>query len=339
MNYSKSNRKKRSPFLGLFILILILAALGWGGFSFWWSSQKAALNPSDTKLQAFVIEEGDSITTVSQKLEKQKLIRSSLVFKKSAQDSGKLNKIEPGTVKVSPSMTVDQIIDALSSGTVDKWVTLLEGWRVEQMAKAISEKLGVDEKEFIKAAKPYEGYLFPDTYLFNKEATVDDMVATLRNTFDQRYSEELKQKISAKGITPEQGVILASIVEREARSEKIRTEVAGILLKRFKVGMGLNADATVQYAKDSAALASGNLEKFWQPILQSDYQDVKSPYNTYIYVGFPPTPVANPSLMSLEAVANSNPNTPYVYYYHDSAGNTYYARTLDEHNENVANYH
>lgn len=319
------------------LVIVILILLFVGGFLYW-NHLKSPINPKDTKLQAFVIVEGDSLSTVSKKLEDQKLIRSSFIFKKTAQDSGKLEKITPGTVKISPAMSVEEIIHALTEGTVDKWVTLLEGWRVEQMAIQIEDKLGIKKDSFIKAAKPYEGYLFPDTYLFNNEATPEDIVSILRNTFDQRYSKEIKQKIQSKGLTPEQGVILASILEREARSDKVRTEIAGILLKRFKMGMALNADATVQYAKDSQELASGKIDKFWQPVTQADYRNVNSAYNSYLHAGFPPTPIANPSLSSLKAVANSDPNTPYVYYYHDMQGNTYYARTLDEHNSNVARY-
>lgn len=332
-------RPKKAPiFTRLFALLIFLAIIIFAGGFFYWNHLKSPINPKDTKLQAFVIVEGDSLSTVAKKLEEQKLIRSSVVFKKTAQDSGKLAKIIPGTVKVSPAMSVDEIIHALTEETVDKWVTLLEGWRVEQMGLQIEAKLGIEKDIFIKAAKPYEGYLFPDTYLFNNEATPEDIVSTLRNTFDQRYSKEIQQKISSKGITPEQGVILASIVEREARSDKVRTEIAGILLKRFRMGMALNADATVQYAKDSQRLASGKIDKFWQPITQADYKNVDSPYNTYLHAALPPTPIANPSLSSLNAVANADPNTPYVYYYHDSKGNTYYARTLDEHNQNVARY-
>lgn len=334
----RPKQKKASVFARLLVLFIIISILVIGGGFFYWNSLKSPVNPQDTKLQAFVIVEGDSLSSISQKLENKKLIKSSLVFKKTAQDSGKLKIVEPGTVKISPAMSVDEIIQALSEGTVDKWVTLLEGWRVEQIALQLESKLGIDKQAFITAATPYEGYLFPDTYLFNHEATPEDIVSTLRNTFNQRYTDDLKTKIRSKGLTDTQGVILASIIEREARSDKVRTEIAGILLKRFRMGMALNADATVQYAKDSERLAAGNLEKFWQPVTQSDYKDVVSTYNTYLHAGFPPAPIANPSLSSLNAVANSDPNTPYVYYYHDSQGNTYYARTLDEHNNNVAKY-
>lgn len=335
-NYHRQNKKTGVGKL-VILLLAIFVLLIMVGF-FYWNYLQSPVNPKDTQLQAFVIVEGDSLYTIAQKLEDQRLIKSSFVFRQVAKSDGRLSKIEPGTVKISAAMSIKDIINALTEGSVDRWVTLLEGWRVEQMGLQIEAKLGIKKDEFIKAAKPYEGYLFPDTYLFNKEATVEDLVSTLRNTFDQRYTKELQQKIRSKGITPEQGVILASIVEREARSDKVRTEIAGILLKRFKMGMALNADATVQYAKDSQRLASGDLEKFWQPITQADYKNVDSPYNTYLHAALPPTPIANPSLSSLNAVANANPNTPYVYYYHDTKGNTYYAKTLDEHNANVARY-
>jgi UPF0755 protein len=125
-------------------------------------------------------------------------------------------------------------------------------------------------------------------------------------------------------------------VEREGRSEKVRTEVAGVLLNRLEMGMKLDIDATVQYAKDSQKLKNDTLEKFWEPILVADYQGIVSPYNTYTNNGLPPKPICNPSLMSLKAVANADLNSPYVYYFHDSGGNSYYAKTLEEHNANVA---
>jgi UPF0755 protein len=160
----------------------------------------------------------------------------------------------------------------------------------------------------------------------------------MKNTFDSRFTTELQSQIRAQGLTPEEGVTLASLVEREARSDKVRTEVAGILLKRFKMGMKLDVDATVQYAKDSQTLKSGSRPtKFWQPITQEEYQSIKSPYNTYLNAGLPPTPICNPSLSSLKAVANANASTPYLFYYHDASGNTYYAKTLEEHNANVSN--
>jgi UPF0755 protein len=127
---------------------------------------------------------------------------------------------------------------------------------------------------------------------------------------------------------------LASLVEREGRSPQVRTEIAGILLKRYNMGMKLDLDATLQYA-----LGYQPQEKsWWKRHLTRDDKEIDSPYNTYTHRDLPPTPICNPSLSSLEAVANANPKTPYLYYYHDSKGNSYYAKTLEEHSNNVNNH-
>jgi len=200
------------------------------------------------------------------------------------------------------------------------------------MAERLNQQLNIEREEFIETSK--EGYMFPDTYLFPKGATVEYITDTLKKTFDARFTEELRSKIQSLGLTEEEGVILASIVEREGRSDQVRTMVASILLKRFKIGMALNADATLQYA-----LGYQKEEKsWWKRHLSREDKRIVSPYNTYLHAGLPPAPIANPGLSSIKAVANANPATPYLYYYHDSKGNSYYAKTLEEHNQNVANH-
>ncbi|MBI2593569.1 endolytic transglycosylase MltG, partial [Candidatus Daviesbacteria bacterium] len=263
-------------------------------------------------------------------------------FKLAAKNAG-LTGINAGDFVISPSMTSDEIIEVFKGGSADIKVTLIEGWRVEQIAAELNSKFKIkhslpigQNSKFIEAAKKYEGYLFADTYFFHPDATIETIIETLRANFERKYTQELQKKISAKGLTPEQGVILASIVEREGRSKEVRTKVASILLKRFNMGMKLDADATVQYAKDSLKLKNGTLEKFWQPVVITDYTGVVSPYNTYLNNGFPPGPISSPSLMSLEAVADANSDIPYLYYFHDSEGNSYYAATLEEHRANVA---
>ena len=156
----------------------------------------------------------------------------------------------------------------------------------------------------------------------------------MRKTFDSRFTDTLRSQIRSKGLTQDQGVILASIVEREGRSEEVKRMIASILLKRFKIGMGLNVDATVQYA-----LGYQPQEKsWWKRNLSKDDLQIDSIYNTYLHAGLPPTPISNPGLSSLQAVANADPSILYLYYYHDSKGNSYYAKTLEEHNQNVANH-
>lgn len=327
--------RKRKNGAGRVVLALIILLLI--GFFIFKAYIGFLQSPADQngKQIAFVVNPGESISDVANNLEAKNIIRSAMFFKMAAKDRG-LNGINAGDFIISPSQTPAEIVEVFKGGSADIRVTLIEGWRVEQIANELNVKLKIDKGQFTEAAKKYEGYLFPDTYFFHPDASIETIISTLRNNFDRKYSEELQNKIKAHGLTPEEGVVLASIVEREGRSKEVRTKVASILLKRFRMGMKLDADATVQYAKDSQKLRNGILEKFWQPVLISDYTGVISPYNTYINNGLPSAPIANPSLMSLQAVADANPSTPYLYYYHDLAGNSYYAETLEEHNANVA---
>lgn len=329
-----NERKRKNGFGRVVLAILILVAVGFFLVKSYINFLQTPVDGSGKQI-AFVVNSGETVSDVARNLEEKKIIRSAFFFKMTAKNLG-LTGINAGDFVISPAMNNAEIIDVFKGGSTDIKVTLIEGWRNEEIARKLNSELKIDQKEFLEKAKEYEGYLFPDTYFFHPDATVDTIIQTLRANFDRKYTQELQKKIISKGLTPEQGVILASIVEREGRSREVRTQVASILLNRFEIGMKLDADATVQFAKDSQKLKNGTLEKFWQPILISDYTGVISPYNTYLNNGLPPAPIANPSLMSLEAVANSDPNTPYIYYFHDSQGNSYYAKTLEEHNANVA---
>ncbi len=317
------------------ILIVAFGVIFFGAKSYW-GSQLAAPSPSDTGTKMFVVSPGEATGSIIKRLESEGFIKSSWAFNLFLKNSGKSDKIQAGDFKLSSSMSAEEILKGLTEGRVDKWVTLLEGWRIEEMAVKLSSELGVKSEEFLKNAK--EGYMFPDTYLFNPDVTAADIAATMRANFDKKYDAELQNKIKKLGLTPEQGVILASIVEREGRSDEVRKTIAGILLKRIKIDMGINADATIQYALVKKGSKNPPADGWWKRHLTRDDLKIDSPYNTYLYKGLPPAPIANPSLSSLQAVAAADPTTPYLYYYHDSEGRSHYGKTLDEHNANVANY-
>ena len=310
--------------LVIIFLLLLFTARGW------WSNQTGSVS-DDKVTRTVVIAKGVSVEDIADQLKNEGLIKSPLVFKLLVKQKNMGDKLQAGSFKLSPYMSLEEMINILSGGAVEVWVTLIEGWRVEEMAEALSEKLKVKSEKFLTLAK--EGYMFPDTYLFPNEITEEQIVRMMRDQFDKKYSDNLKAKIISKGLSEKEGVILASIVEREARSDKARTEVAGILLRRLNIDMGLNADATIQYALGYQP----DEKSWWKRHLTRDDLKVDSAYNTYIHKGLPPTPICNPSLSALEAVANADPKTPYLYYYHDSKGNSHYAKTLEEHNENVAN--
>ena len=318
----------------LIALVVVLIAIFFVARG-WWDIQLAPVSV-DKSTKIFVIDKGENFSKVAEGLKKENLIKSSLIFTLYAKQSGLVNKIQAGTFRLSPSYSSQEILKVLTNQPLDIWVTLIEGWRVEEMAESLSSKFKVQSSKFIKIAK--EGYMFPDTYLFPVDVTEERIAQRLQDTFEQKYSDDLKTKIKALGLTENQGVILASIVEREARSDKVRTEVASILLKRLKIDMGLNADATVQYALVPKGTENPPAGGWWKRHLTREDLKIDSPYNTYLYRGLPPAPIANPGLSSLQAVANADPNTPYLYYYHDSKGNSHYGKTLEEHNQNVANY-
>lgn len=317
------------------VLIVILGTLFFGA-RFYWDSQLTAPDPKNNQTKVFVIAPGEGTASIVGKLEKEGLIKSAWAFNLYLRNSGQAEKIQAGDFKLSASMSAGEIIKGLTTGRVDKWVTFLEGWRVEEMAKKLNGELGIKNEEFLKVAE--EGYMFPDTYLFNPDVTASDVAATMRANFDQKYTSALQSKVKNMGLSPSEGVILASIVEREGRSDEVRKSIAGILLKRFKIGMALNADATIQYALVKKGSFNPPADGWWKRHLTRDDLKIDSPYNTYLHAGFPPAPIANPSLSSLQAVANADPSTPYLYYYHDSQGRSHYGKTLDEHNDNVARY-
>lgn len=322
--------KKKSKFRFLVFIIVIFLLL-FLGIKSYWNHLLSAPNFEDNGKKAFIIYKGESTRAVAQRLEKEGLVRSSTVFSIYVKNFNQ-GSIQAGRFQLSPSMSAEEIVKELSVGVVDKWVTLLEGWRVEEIAEKLNKELGIKTEEFVKVAN--EGYMFPDTYLFPPDISASQIVEKMRVNFNKKVNSELQDKIKKQGLSLEEGVILASIVEREGRSDEVRTMVASILLKRHKIGMALNVDAAIQYA-----LGYQKEEKdWWKRHLTKEDLKIESPYNTYLYAGFPPTPISNPSISSLKAVANANPSTPYLYYYHDSKGRSHYGKTLEEHNENIANY-
>lgn len=305
-------------------------------------SIRQTLKPAsaDSAFYDFLITKGSSASQIAAKLEKKGFIRDALVFRFYVQLSGKSKKIQAGEYSLSPSYSLTRVIEILIKGPVEVWVTIPEGLRREEIAGKFASAFGKDEKfidEFNRASSGLEGFLFPDTYLFPKEATASAVVKKMRSTFDVKTAQ-LKEAIDASDLSLNEIVTLASIIERETKTNAERPVVAGILLNRLNAGIGLQADATVQYAiaTVNCQLSTVNCENWWSPVTKTDLS-INSPYNTYKYRGLPPGPIANPGLTSLKAASSPEEND-YLYYLHDAKGQIYYAKTLEEHNENVRKY-
>jgi UPF0755 protein len=202
------------------------------------------------------------------------------------------------------------------------------------MAEAFSQVLGpsFDKAQFIRLAKPQEGFLFPDTYLIPQLISPEAAVNLLRKTFDKRVDEAVRAKIADKGLSLNEALILASIIEREARTLNDMQIVAGILENRLAAGIPLQVDCTLQYIRGYDAK-----EKTWWPVPLAEDTKRKSPYNTYLNKGLPPAPIANPSMDAVNAVINPV-SSDYLYYISDTEGGMHYAKTLEEHNQNVQTY-
>lgn len=309
------------------IVLLIIVLMVFVGAIFWWQNGNLPANKTSTQSKVFVISPGDNVRQIAYNLKTQGLIRDPIVFFLITKQNGLDKKIQAGDFRLSPSMNALEIAQNLTHGTLDIWVTIPEGQRAGQIAETLKEKIPTYESSWDSALAENEGYLFPDTYLFPKDADVDLIISKMKNTFEQKYSS---LNTSGSGLSKEEIVIIASLVEREAKRDEDRPLVASVILNRLEIGMKLDIDATIQYAK-------GKTEgKWWRPISRSDYS-LSSDYNTYQINGLPPGPISNPGLASLTAVVNPA-STSYLYYITDKTGTNRYSKTLAGQQENIEKY-
>ncbi len=205
-------------------------------------------------------------------------------------------------------------------------LTFPEGETTRDAAARVADAFSnIAASDFLSKAQPYEGYLFPDTYLFPPSADVESIVSAMRSNFNTKIAP-LLDGIHASGRSLSDTVILASLVEKEARTTANRRIVAGILENRLTLGMPLQVDAVFGYI-------------FGRDTYSPSYADLKvnSPYNTYTHKGLPPGPIDNPGLDSLDAVVNPT-KTGYLYYLTGKDGQMHYATTYAQHLANQAKY-
>lgn len=289
----------------------------------------------------FNVPSGQTVSEIINSLENQGFVRSAFGAKLTFWISG-VKTIKSGTYNISARMDTWQIASIMGSGnTATATVTIPEGYTVRQIADLLAKKDLADADEFIAATKAWksdkaflasrtkkdslEGYLFPDTYNINKGTPVEDIISLMLNNFERRIAP-LQTQIDQNKYSLDQIIILASLVEDEARTETNRKLVAQVLLNRLAKPMRLDVDATVRYITNN----------WTKPITQADLSST-SPYNTRKYSGLPPTAICNPGLMSIKAVLSPSP-TSALYYLTDKDGVMHYANTLDQHNANKAKY-
>jgi len=309
-----------------FLIIVITPVVGF----FWWQRVTEPVAPEEETSKVFVIKKGESLSTIANRLKQAGLIRNSLAFKLIVLTENLSAKIQAGDFQLKPSLTTKEVAEFLTYGTMDIWLTFPEGWRREEFNRRLANNLtSFDSQEFLNLTNGLEGFLFPDTYLVPKNASAGTVLKIFQKNFEKKFSSDLQTAARKKGLTKNQVLILASIVEREAKKGQDRPIVAGLLIKRWQNNWPLQADATLQYAKGSLGA--------WWPIVVAKDKQIESAYNTYKYKGLPPAPICNPGLASIEAVINPK-QTLYWFYLSDKQGDMHYARTAEEHNQNITKY-
>jgi UPF0755 protein len=280
----------------------------------------------------FQIEAGDSLEEILTGLKNLNLVRHPAAFRAYLIYTGIDTRIQPGKYLFSSSMTELELADSLGDpAPAQTTISILAGWRKEEIAETLAG-LGLDLSrdaflEIVEDQKK-EGYLFPGSYQVERNISAEILVDTFYQRFLSQITSDLEEEINARGLTIQQAVILASIIEREAVLEEEMPQIASVFLNRLDIDLNLAADPTVQYAIGYNELQ----QTWWTNPLSLDDLKINSPYNTYKYTGLPPGPICNPGLPALLAVAYPA-DTSYLYFRAacDGSGQHLFAETFDEH--------
>lgn len=309
----------------LLSLLLILGGLA-GGAAYFLSQFWNAEGPFDTD-QTFIVDRGESLGSVASALETRGLVGNATIFKLAARLEQKGGRIKAGEYLIPAASTPSQIISILESGqAVQRRLRVADGSLVYEVWETISavETLTGDMPEPVA-----EGTLLPETYFYTLNENRENVVARMQNAMTTTVEELWPSRQEDLPInSAEEAIILASIVEKETGLSEERPQVAGVFVNRLRIGMRLQSDPTTIFA-----LTKGK-EPLGRALLRRDLT-IEDPYNTYFIAGLPPGPIANPSRASIEAVLNPAEHD-YLYFVADGTGGHAFARTLQEHNRNVA---
>lgn len=324
--------------LRAFAVLVLLVLLG-GGATVAWAAW-AYGGGGHGKPVRVNIPEGASAASIAERLETAGVIRSALVFRLASRVQGVAGDLKPGVYDLQTGLGVGGVIDMLQKGIEPEVFrfTIPEGKTVVEIARIIEDATEVSARDFLHAArsgryrtdimpkgsKNLEGLLFPKTYDVEKDATAGQIVQLLLRQFERETAGLRFERARRFDLTPYEVVILASLIEREARVAKEQRIVSSVIHNRLRKPMRLQIDATIQYVY---LLRNGKVK---DPLTFDDYK-LDSPYNTYKIDGLPPTPIASPGLGALGAALNPA-DTPYYYYVLiNERGEHCFSRTGAEH--------
>lgn len=322
--------------------VVTVIIIGLFSFAIWLMLAVRPVDSDSTEIVSFRLGNGTSAPELGQQLEDKGLIRSSSAFNIYVTATGKRQKLQAGSYELSPSYTLVETAGIIADGkVVTNMLVVPEGSTIQKI-RSLADKKGVNINEldaalvaqynydFLLARPPganLEGYLFPDSYELIKPVRSNVLIKSMLDNFAKKISQtDYVKRYSEQGMSLHQAVTLASIVEREVRSEEDRAMVAQLYINRLKAGMPLQADPTALYAQEITGKSTDKVDT-----------TIQSPYNTYVVKGLPPGPIGNPGLSALKAVAYPKAND-YIYFISGKDAKTYFAKTYEEHQRNIDRY-
>ncbi len=301
-------------------------------FGLYYSGLQPVSSVKEGKFKIIEIKKGENIFQIAKNLKKQGIIRSSIVFIIEAIRTGVYKHIKAGEYAFYSNQNIKEILQILKEGKIYlRKIVIPEGATLWQIAKILEKNKICKAEEFLKLAEDeeiakkmgvptptLEGFLFPDTYFFAKNTPPETVIKVMVSNFWKNW-EKFEPIAKEKNLSLKEVIILASIVEREALYSFEKPIIAGVYWNRIRKGMRLQADPTVNYAL-----------KCFRRLTYKDYYSVRSPYNTYLHYGLPPTPICNPGKESIKAVLFPK-KVPYFYFVAKPDGTHYFSRTYKEH--------
>jgi len=339
------NFSKRKPVLVFSIIIFIailIIALRWFVLPASWNIKEDSVS--------VIIQEGDSMAKIVERLKERNLIESGKWFLILSEVLGKDRHIQAGRYDFNKGMTLYSVFDKLVRGEVTPIEVLIpEGLTIREIAQILKKEIGIDSAKFVKIATDsqvaenlnipasnLEGYLFPNTYRLNWGTDPAKLVSVMVNEFKKTFDSTLSERAKEINFSGHDVVTLASMIEAEAKDGKEREIISAVYQNRLKLGMLLQCDPTVIYALDLNRPEGFTLKVHPEgqasapPLLIKDLE-IDSPYNTYKYPGLPPGPICNPGKASILA-ALYPANVDYLYFVAKGDGTHIFSSTLDEHN-------
>lgn len=325
----------------IIVLMIIFLILGIGIFT---AYNKLSIT-KNTQDKLFEVESGSSVKKIAKDLEDEDIISSSRFFSLYTKIKGVEGSIQAGKFKISPEIEFDDLLKTLQNPEAEYTVvTIPEGYTIYQIGQELEDKGLVDKEEFLELAKDgldensqdnkediyykLEGYLYPDTYYIPKDYTSKEIIDMTRNRLDELFTKDYKQRAEELGLSINDVLTMASLIEREAASDLEKKDISGVIYNRLELDMRLQIDASVIYA---IKRGEGHINRVLYEDLEFD-----SPYNTYKNKGLPPGPIGSPGISSIEAALFPN-NHDYVYYVFDGSQHVF-SETYNEHLKNVKKY-